>query len=47
MVGVAMVAVADDDHTARPKTQSELLSKVDNALQGVKVHAMAAAVMRR
>jgi len=47
MVGVAMVAAAGVDHTARPKTQSELLSKADDALQGGKVHAVAAAVARR
>ena len=47
MIGVAMVAAAGVDHTARPKTQSELLSKGDDALQGGKVHAVAAAVARR
>lgn len=47
MVGVAVVAAAGVDQTARPRPESELLSKADDALQGGKLHALATALTRR
>jgi hypothetical protein len=49
MVGVALVAAAGVDATARPRPERELLSKADDALQGSngKVHALAVALQKR
>jgi hypothetical protein len=47
MVGVALVAAAGVDQTARPRPESELLSKADDALQGGRLHALATALTRR
>lgn len=47
MVGVALVAAAGVNSTERPRPEAELLSKADDALQGGKLHALAAALNRR
>jgi multidrug efflux pump subunit AcrB len=47
MVGVALVAISGVDATARPQQETELLSKADDALQGGKLHAIAAALSQR
>jgi hypothetical protein len=47
MVGVALVAAAGVNSTERPRPEAELLSKADDALQGGKLHALAAALSRR
>lgn len=47
MVGVALVAVLGVDATERGRPEAELLSKADDALQGGKLHALAAALTQR
>ena len=47
MVAVAVVAAAGVDQTARPRPESELLTKADDALQGGKLHALASALTKR